>query len=395
MTKNTIFAQLTNFISPFKVKRIAEKFGNDKYVKKFTTLEQFKALLFAQIKGFSGLRESIIGLKSRCSRLYHLGFKTVITKSTLSDANNKRDHRAYREMFFHVLTKCKSVIPKHKFNFKKEFYSLDATTIGLCLTLCKWAKFRTTKSGIKIHTFLNHCGYIPEFIWLKPANQHDSVILKDDLHQHVRPNSIIVMDKAYVSFKPLYGLTQKDVTFVTRAKDNMQYKIIERNSKIKSKGIIFDRIVALTGFCKAKDYPEYLRLVKYKDKETGNVYVFMTNNFTLCAKTIANCYKERWQIELFFKWIKQNLKIKKFMGNSENAVYSQIWVALIYYLILSYHKYKNKWSQSLLDTSRVLREIVREIIPIDDIFEFKRKHEDLKFMNPSQTQLFKPILTGH
>lgn len=394
MTKNTIFSQITNFISPFKFQRISEKYGNEKYVKKFDGFTHFKVLLLTQIKRFSGLRSIEIGLKSRISRLYHMGIRRDIKRSTLSDANNKRDPKVLQEIFFHVLGKCKPILPKHKFRFSNEFYSLDATVISLCLTLCKWAKHRKKKSAVKVNTLLNHNGNVPDFLTITSAKHHDSKVSKEKYFTNLTAGSIIAMDRGYVKFKWFYELTKANIYFITRAKKNMNYKVVERQKKLKNKGIIKDNIIKLCGFYQKKDYPEELRLIKYKDVETGKVYEYITNNFDLCASTIADCYKERWQIELFFKWIKQHLKIKKFIGNSEQAIQFQIWTALIYYVILSYLKYTSKWKHTLLEISRVMREKIEERQSIWDLFETPGKHKKKILKNLLQIELFKPILTG-
>jgi len=395
MTKNTIFAQLTNFISPFKFERISEKYGNEKYVKKFGGFTHFKVLLITQIKRFSGLRSIEIGLKSRMLHLYHMGIQQDIKRSTLSDANNKRDPMVLQEIFFDVLKKCKPIAPKHKFRFSNQFYSLDATVISLCLSLCKWAKHRKKKSAVKINTVLNHNGNVPDFLTITPAKQHDSKVMNESYFTQLSPGSIIAMDKAYIKFKWFFTLTQHNIYFITRAKRNMNFKVVNRQKKLKSKGIIKDNIIRLCGYKQQKDYPETMRLIKYKDVETGKIYEYITNNFDLCARTIADCYKERWQIELFFKWIKQHLKIKKFIGNSENAIQFQIWTAMIYYVILSYLKFKSKWKHTLLDISRVMREKIEESQSIWDLFEMPGKHKKKNITDSSQIELFKPILTGH
>ena len=395
MTKNTIFTQLTHFISPFKFQKISEKYGNEKYIKTFNGYTHFKILLLTQIKAFSSLRSIEIGLKSRASRLYHMGISIVLRRSTLSDANNNRNPKVLQDVFYHVLDKCKPISPKHKFNFSNEFYSLDATVISLCLTLCKWAKHRKKKSAVKINTVLNHSGYVPDFLTITAAKHHDINVSKEEYFKNMVPGSIIAMDRGYIDFKWFHSITDSGLFFITRAKKNMNYEVVERRQKQKNKGVIKDHVIKLCGFYMKKDYPGKLRLVKYKDVETGKVYEYLTNNFKLCSRTIADCYKERWQIELFFKWIKQNLKIKKFIGNSEHAIKFQIWTALIYYVMLSYLKFMGKWSHTLLEISRVMREKIEDRQSIWDLFEMYRKEKTKIKGNPSQIGLFKPLLTGH
>jgi hypothetical protein len=394
MPKNTIFAQLSHFISPFKFQRISENFGNEKYVKKLDGLTHFKILLLTQIKRYSGLRSIEIGLKSRITRLYHMGIGHVVKRSTLSDANNRRNPKALQEVFYHILGNCRTISPKHKFRFSNDFLSLDATVISLCLSLCKWAKHRKNKSAVKINMVLNHKGYIPDFLTITPAKHHDIKVSKESFFTKLKPGTIIAMDKGYIDFKWFNTLTENGIFFITRAKRNMNYKVIERRKKQKNKGIIKDHIIELCGYYQKKNYNKTLRLIKYKDVVTGKVYEYITNNFTLCSRTIADCYKERWQIELFFKWIKQHLKIKKFIGNTENAIQFQIWTALIYYVILSYLKFKSKWSHTLLDISRMVREKIEENQDIWELFEPPSKSKKKKFRDTGQIELFSPILTG-
>lgn len=395
MTKNTIFTQLTHFISPFKFQKISEKYGNEKYVKKFNGYTHFKILLLTQIKGFSSLRSIEIGLKSRATRLYHMGINIILRRSTLSDANNNRDPKVLQDVFYHVLGKCKPIAPKHKFRFSNEFYSLDATVISLCLTLCKWAKHRKKKSAVKINTVLNHNGYVPDFLTITAAKHHDIKVSKEKYFQKMVPGSIIAMDRGYIDFKWFHSLNENGTFFITRAKKNMNYKVVERRKILKNKGIIKDHVIKLCGFYMKKDYPGKLRLVKYKDVETGKVYEFLTNNFNFSSRTIADCYKERWQIELFFKWVKQHLKIKKFIGNSEHAIQFQIWTALIYYVILSYLKFKGKWNHTLLEISRVMREKIEDRQSIWNLLEMYRERKIKIKGNPLQNELFNPLLTGH
>lgn len=394
MLKNTIFTQLSHFISPFKFQRISREFGNEKYVKKLDGFTHFKILLLTQIKRYSGLRSIEIGLKSRVSRLYHMGISHVVKRSTLSDANNNRNPKALQKIFYHVLGNCRSITPRHKFRFSNDFLSLDATTISLCLNLCKWAKHRKNKSAVKINMVLNHSGYIPDFLTITPAKHHDIKVSKETYFNKLKPGTIIAMDKGYIDFKWFQALTEKGIFFITRAKRNMNYKVIERRKKQKNKGIIKDQVIELCGHYPKKNGPSELRLIKYKDVVTGKIYEYITNNFSLCSRTIADCYKERWQIELFFKWIKQHLKIKKFIGYTDNAIQFQIWTALIYYVILSFLKFKAKWEHTLLDISRVVREKIEENQSIWDLFELPDKIKKKKIRNTGQIELFRPVLTG-
>lgn len=284
----------------------------------------------------------------------------------MSDANNQRDYRIYEDFFYTLLERCKSITPKHKFRFKNPLYTLDATVIDLCLSVFPWAKFRKTKGALKLHYLYDHSGSIPSFLVVTDDRQHEVKVAKEqDLP--ILPDSIISVDRAYIDYKWLYSLKKSRVTFVTRAKKNLKHEVIGQHEVDEKKGLLFDQTIKLTGYYQSRYYPEELRLIGFIDPETKKELVFLTNNFTLSAYTITQIYKARWQIELFFKWIKQNLKIKSFLGTSKNAVLMQIWVAMCYYLLLSYIKYQTKYSYTLLDLSRMLSETILERISLIDL----------------------------
>ncbi len=369
MNQNIVFKQILNFLPRHSFQKITRKYGNDHYVKSFDSWSQFSYLLLLQIKGLDSLRALKSVVTSRLGKWYHAGIKPF-KKSTFADANKNRDHSAFKDLFYEFLTHCQRLAPKADFKIDRDLYSLDCTSIGLCKSLSEWAKFRTTKAGVRIHTLLNHGGFLPEFISLTEGNIHEIQVptQKKFGFPKIPKGSILLMDRGYINYKWLYSLTNDLVTFITRAKTNMSYRIVERRSKQKSKGILADHIIELKGYYKSEEYPDKLRLIKYKDEETGNIYEFLTNEFKLCAKTIADAYKQRWQVELFFKWIKQNLKIKKFVGNSENAVFSQLWVGLIYYLMLAFMKFSNRLDQTLQELNWKLKELVLESMNLWDLF---------------------------
>ena len=271
-----------------------------------------------------------------------------------------------------MLERCKDVTPKHKFKFKNPLYTLDTTVIDLCLSLFPWAKFRKTKGALKLHTLLDHRGTIPSFLVITDAAQHDVKVAKE-LHLPISSDSILIVDKAYIDFNWLYSLNEKKIYFVTRAKDNMKYEIIGQHTMSKNKNIVGDHVIVLSGALSSKKYPKELRLVTYYDEEEERTFQFITNNFYLSASTIAAIYKARWQIEIFFKWIKQNLKIKTFLGTSKNAVLTQIWTAMIYYLLLAYIKYQTKYRYSLLHFTRVIRECLFKKVDIIDLLNLSLK----------------------
>lgn len=362
---NTIYNQILHLVPRHQFESLVKRYNGDYYVKYFTCWQQFITLLYAQIKAKDSLRDIETSLKAQSSRWYHIGLKDI-KRSTLSDANNQRDYRICEDFFYSLLDRCKSITPKHRFRFKNPLYTLDATVIELCLSLFPWARFRRKKGALKLHYLYEHSGSIPSFLVITDAKQHEIKVAKgQDLP--IVSDSIISVDRAYIDYKWLYSLKKSRVSFVTRAKRNMKYKVIGQHEVDKKKGLLFDKEVILTGFYQSRYYPEKLRLIGFKDPETKKKLIFLTNNFTLSAYTITQIYKARWQIELFFKWIKQNLKIKSFLGTSRNAVLTQIWVAMCYYLLLSYIKYQTKYSYSLLELSRIFSETVFERISLIDL----------------------------
>lgn len=366
---NTIYNQLLQLLPRHQFETLVKRYDGDRYVKYFTCWHQFMTLLYAQVRAKDSLRDIQTSLSAQSDRWYHVGLK-AIKRSTLSDANGSRDARIYEEFFYKLLDRCKDITPKHKFRFKNPLYTMDATVIDLCLSMFPWAKFRKKKGALKLHYLYDHSGSIPSFLVVTDAKQHEIKVAK----QHnlpVVPDSIISIDRAYIDYNWLYSLTKSRVSFVTRAKSNMKYRVTGQHEVSTKKGLLFDRRVVLTNYYQSRYYPEELRLIGFRDPETKKKLVFLTNNFTLSAHTIAQVYKARWQIELFFKWIKQNLKIKSFFGTSRNAVLTQIWIAMCYYLLLSYIKYQTKYSYSLLELSRIFSEMIFARISLIDLLSYR------------------------
>jgi len=387
MTKiGTMFSELLKLVPRFKFDKAVDRHKADRYAKSFTSWRQFITLMYAQIKGKDSLRDIETGLAAQESRWYHLGLSHV-RRSTLSDANNRRDYRIFEEMFYSLLGRCKGHTPKHTFRFKNPLYSIDATTIDLCLSAFPWAKFRKTKGAIKLHCLYDHSGALPSFMVVTDGKKHDARVVKDHSFP-LPPDSIVSVDRAYVDFKWLYSLTERKVFFVTRAKSNFKYDLSGQHKECKGKGVIKDEIVSLSGFYSEEDYPEELRRIEFYDEDQEKKLVFMTNNFKLAASTIAAIYKSRWQIELFFKWIKQNLKIKSFLGTSKNAVMAQVWVAMCYYLLLAYIKYQAKYRGSMLELSRVIRETLMDRKALVDILTLKPDRLKRIEAEPIQATLF-------
>ena len=349
---NTVLAQLLKLIDRHDFQTLE----NDQFrpQRKYRTLSrwgQFTTMIFAQITGRASLRDITDSLQTQAGRLYHLGIKSV-KKSTLADANNNRSAEFFQAFFEKTYQRCAAIAPgKKKFRFKNKLYSLDSSTIDLCLSLFPWAKFRSAKGGIKLHAVLDHDGHIPGFASITDAKTSDLSFART---LTLPAGSIVAADRAYIDFTWLYALNERKNYLVTRLKSNIKYRVTERRPVIKSKGITSDQTIILTG-PKAGDCPIPLRRVGYKDPDTGKQYFFLTNNFHLAAKTIADIYKARWEIELFFKWIKQNLKIKTFLGTSRNAVMTQIWIALITMLVLAYMKFLANLGQSITQIQRLLQ----------------------------------------
>lgn len=362
---STIFNQLLKMLPRDRFEQDVARQQANRYTKHFTAWNQLLVNLYAQVSGKKSLRDIETGLKMQQNAWYHMGLTNAV-RSTISYANGKRPYQIAENTFYHLLRQCKDYAPKHKFRFKNPLYTLDATVIDLCLSMFPWAKFRKRKGALKIHTLLDHQGTIPSFMVVTDAKQHE-VKVAQNLFLPVSLDSIITIDKAYVDFQWLYSLNRQGLYFVTRAKENMNYRVVGQQEVNSSKGLLADEEITLTGFYTSQKYPEKLRLVTYYDRENDKTYKFLTNNFHLSAYTIAQIYKARWQVELFFKWIKQNLKIKTFLGTSKNAVLTQIWTAMIYYLLLAYIKYQTKYKHSLLHLTRVIKECLFRKADIIDL----------------------------
>jgi hypothetical protein len=292
----------------------------------------------------------------------------------------------FEELFYHLLGRCKNLTPKHKFRFKNPLYTIDASTIDLCLSVFPWAKFRTTKGAIKLHCLYDHSGALPTFLTITDGKSHDVRVVKEQPFPML-PDSIVSVDKAYIDYTWLNSLDKQGVWFVTRAKTNIDCAVVGQHP-ISNKKVLSDERISLQGALTKSKYSKELRLIRYHDEERQKTLTFLTNNFKFAATTIAQIYKSRWQIELFFKWIKQNLKIKSFLGTNKNAVLTQIWVAMCYYLLLTYIKYQTKYGSSLLQLSRVIREMLFERKALIDIMTLNLDRLKLRGEEPLQGALF-------
>jgi hypothetical protein len=374
MVKHTVFSQMLQLIYRYSFKKCVDRYHGDRYTKRLNCWQQFIVLLYAQSRGLKSLREIQISLQSQQRKWYHLGIVSV-ARSTLSDANATRSSNIFQDIFYEFLAKCQSLSPRHQFKFKNPLYTMDSSLIHLCLSLFPWAKYRKTKGALKLHTLLDHSGCLPTFVTVTDGKCHDINVVRDTQYGFPRllSDSIITVDRAYIDYKWLYSLTMQKVFFVTRVKRNIQYSLVGQHEIPKNKGVISDQSICLTGFYSTQEYPDILRLITYYDFQTNKKLLFLTNNFTLSAYTIAELYKARWHIELFFKWIKQNLKIKTFLGTSENAVMTQIWIAMIYYLLLSFIKFQTKYSYSLQEFSRIIKELLMDYVSLFDTLRLNHK----------------------
>lgn len=330
--QNTTFSQILQLIPRHDFEKLVNKHNGEAHSKGFSSWSQFTAMLFGQLSSQSGLRGIESGLTINKNSFYHLGIKDV-KRSTLAYANKKRSHEIYQDLFYSLLKRLHGNNQKHKFRFKNPLFSIDASTIDLCLNLFPWAEFRKEKGGIKLHVKLNHSGYIPSFVSVTTAKVHEMNAIRE---MPMKKDDVLVFDRGYNDFKQFSNYCDKGIYFVTRIKKNASYKVMTVADTKKYKNIGFDKTIKMTGYKTQKDCLQELRIVESYDPETDKTIVLLTNQLQWSPKTISAIYKDRWQIEVFFKTIKQNLKIKSFFGTSRNAVLTQIWISMISFLLLKF-----------------------------------------------------------
>jgi hypothetical protein len=360
---STIFSQIMGFLPKHKFRQCVSRYKGNYRVRSFTCFDQFLCMAFAQLTYRESLRDIVCCLRAMRDKLYHMGIRAKVSRTTLARANENRDWRIYCDFAQVLIHQARKLYANDDFGIElnETVYALDSTTIDLCLSLFPWARFRKTKGAVKMHTLLDLRGNIPSFVDITDGKVHDVNILDALIPE---PGAIYVMDKAYLDFERLYSLHQNAAFFVTRAKTNARLKRLYSSPVDKSTGLRCDQIVALTGFYTKKAYPDKLRRIKYYDRDNDLRLVFLTNHFTLSAKTIADLYQSRWQIELFFKWIKQHLRIKSFYGTSENAVKTQIWIAITIYVLVAIIKKRMKIELSLYTILQILSISIFEKMPI-------------------------------
>jgi len=365
----SIFSQVMDVMPLKTFHRCVERYQGNFGVKHFDCLQQFRVMAFAQLTYRESLRDTVICLRSQSSKLYQMGIRSKVSKSTLADANEVRDWRIYADFAHHLIRVARKLYEKDHLaiDIDQTVYALDSTTIDLCLSVFPWAHFRKTKAAVKLHTLIDLKGNIPTFIHISDGKLHDVNIL-DELP--IEAGSIYVMDRGYVDFERLYRITRSQAFFVTRAKSTFSFDRVYSHPIDKSTGLICDQTIKLKVPATAKKYPDKLRRIKYRDPETGKVLIFLTNNFELPAMIIAVLYKQRWQVELFFKWIKQNLRIKTFYGTSENAVKTQIWIAVSVYLMVAIIKKRLKIEAKLSTILQILSVTIFEKTEIYQLLTF-------------------------
>lgn len=366
----TIFRQMLNIISRLDFEKIVNKHNGNYRVRTLTCWNQYVHLLFGQFGSRHSLRDIIHSSNSQINKLYHLGSKTV-KRSTLADANNKRPYEIYQELFYTFLKRVQNMAPKYKLKLSSSLYMLDTTTIDLCLKLFPWARFRSTKAGINIHTLMQADGSLPVFLNITDGKVKDITAAR---LMDFPEGSYLTFDRGYHDFDLYKHFKDKKIRFVTRLKKNARYRTLSFNEPDPETGILSDSIIEFTGYKSHKKYPFPLRLIVYRDAETDKELFFLTNDFELDAKTLADIYKARWEIELFFKMIKQNLKIKRFIATSKNAVLTQIWIAMIAYLMVSYLKFSQKIKFSIQQIFRLLEVNLMERKFVLDLIKPKSPH---------------------
>jgi len=385
-----VFTQIVRFLSEYEFQQCVKEFRGNKRVRSLSCWRQMLCMIFGQLGKRESLRDLCLCLEAHKGKLYHLGLQGGIKRITLRDANELRDYRIFQEFAYKLIAKARKLyVNDNEFSLELSgiAYALDSTTIDLCLTLFPWAKFRKTKAGIKLHTLLDFKGNIPSFVHITDAKVGDVNVLDVMTFE---AGAIYVLDRGYLDFKRLYAIHTAGAFFVTRAKHNTKMRRVYSNkvtANEKASGIRCDQTVVLTGQKSSKVYPEKLRRIKYYDKENDQYYVFLTNNFILPALIIAALYKYRWQVELFFKWIKQHLQVQSFWGYSENAVKTQIWVAMASYSLVAIVKKKLELSQSMHEILQILSISLFDKTPVKQLF-FTKDEINLTESSGQQVQMF-------
>jgi len=365
-TGKLVFTQAMDHLPLHTFRRCVQRYDGNRYIKRFSCQEQFRCMAFAQLTYRESLRDIEACLNAQSSKLYHMGIRSTVARSTLADANERRDWRIYADFAQSLIQIARRLYAGEDLGLELDntVYALDATTIDLCLTVFPWAHFRQTKAAVKLHTLLDLRGNIPSFIHISDGKLHDVNVLDLLLPE---PGAFYVMDRGYLDYERLYQLDQSKAFFVIRAKSNLQFRRVSSSPVNKEIGLRCDQIIKLTGYKTSQRYPDVLRRIKFYDASTDKRFVFLTNNITLPALTITELYRYRWQVELFFKWIKQHLRIKSFFGTSENAVKTQVWIAVSVYVLVAIIKKRLGIKASLYSILQILSVTTFETMPIDQL----------------------------
>ncbi len=382
-TGKIVFAQVIDHLPLHTFRRCVRRYGGDYRIKSFSCLDQYLCMAFAQLTYRDSLRDVETCLRAQKAKLYHMGIRGYVSRATLADANERRDWRIYADFAQALIAIARPLYAEDSFGVDLDdtVYALDATTIDLCLSVFPWAPFQRSKAAIKLHTLLDLRGNIPTFIHISDGRWYDVKVLDEIIPE---PGAFYVMDRGFIDFARLHRLTQGAAFFVIRARSNFQFRRLTSRPVDKASGLRCDQTVATTGIRSTTSYPDRLRRITYRDPESGKALTFLTNNFTLPAITIAKLYKCRWQVELFFKWIKQHLKIKRFLGTSENAVKTQIWIAVSVYLLVAILKKRLDLKPSLYTILQILSVTIFEKTPLIPMLD---KSENTLHPQPNANQL--------
>ena len=379
-----VFAQLISFLNEDKFRRIVNKFQGNRYIKHFTCWNQLLSLMFGQLSNRESLRDLIIALDAHHSKCYHLGIGRNVSRSSLSRANQDRDYHIFEEYAYYLINEARQKRATEIFKLGGNIYAFDSTTIDLCLAVFWWAKFRKKKGGIKVHTLYDVETQIPAFIHITEAAVHDSKAMKEIPYES---GSYYIFDRAYNNFKMLYKVHQIDAFFVVRAKKNLQYKSIKWKRRLP-KNVLSDVTIELIGFYPKQYYPEQFRLVRYWDEEQKREFVFLTNAMHISTLQVAELYKNHWKVELFFKWLKQHLKIKKFWGTTENAVRVQIYSAICTYCLVAIVQHDMQLDRSTYEVLQILSISLTDKTLLRDLFDKTKFQNDKERFGPNGPSLF-------
>jgi len=378
-----VFSQVTDFLPKRVFESIVNRYSGDKGVRFFSCWNQLLCMVFGQLANRDSLRDLIVAIEAHKQKAYHLGFGKNVTRSNLSKANEKRNFKIFEEFAYYLIDVARNKLKNDNFEIKGKVYAFDSTTIDLCLNVFWWAKFRKAKGGIKLHTLYDITTQIPAFIHITAATVNDVKAMDVIPYEN---GAYYIFDRGYVDFARLYRITLLSAYFVVRAKSNLQFRRLYSQNADRSTGVQSDQIGKLTGFYVSKDYPDKLRKVKYYDKDMNRTFVFLTNNMSLTAHEIALLYKNRWQIELFFKWIKQHLKIKSFWGNTENAVRIQIYSAIITYCLVAIVAHDLIIERSTYEILQILGISLLDKTPVKELFT-NIDYNNVKELNYKQLSL--------